>query len=368
MTGQRLRQVWIIARLQLSRVFFSKRSFWVYLLAIFPAVIFFGHGISVQIRRARFATVAKPTSVLEAIRPGDTADDVLARAGEPMYDFTFSRNGRFGKKGGKIRSTSGRDDGPEVRRMSYTDGHRVWDLSFESGILQNANSRTLIDLEEDRRVFATVFQHFYLRGAIFFGCLGIFMNLFRGEMLDKTLHFWFLAPVRREVLLAGKYLAGLIAATLIFTVGAVIAYGGLLWGQEPSQTSALWRDYGATQILWYVASAALACVGYGSVFLAAGMLLRNPIIPAVVILIWEGSNPILPSMLQKLSVLYYAQSLAPVPPLADPNAPALIRLLMSPAEPPSAIAAVAGLLALTAVVLWLAARSVRRLEVNYGTG
>jgi ABC-type transport system involved in multi-copper enzyme maturation permease subunit len=353
-----LRQVWIIARLQLSRVFFSKRSFWVYLLAIFPAVIFFGHGIFVQIQRARFAAVAKPTSVLEAIRPGDTADDVLARAGEPMSDFTF-RNRQFGKKS--------RDDGPEIRRMSYTDGHRVWDLFFESGILQSANSRTLIDLEEDRRVFATVFQHFYLRLAIFFGCLGIFMNLFRGEMLDKTLHFWFLAPVRREVLLAGKYLAGLIAATLIFTVGAVIAYGGLLWGQEPSQTSALWRDYGATPILWYVASAALACVGYGSVFLAAGMLLRNPIIPAVVILIWEGSNPVLPAMLQKLSVLYYAQSLAPVPPLADPNAPALIRLLMSPAEPPSAIAAVAGLLALTAVVLWLAARSVRRLEVNYGT-
>ena len=41
----------------------------------------------------------------------------------------------------------------------------------------------------------------------FFGCLGIFMNLFRGEMLDKTLHFWFLMPVRREVLLAGKYVA-----------------------------------------------------------------------------------------------------------------------------------------------------------------
>ena len=42
------------------------------------------------------------------------------------------------------------------------------------------------------------------------------MNLFRGEMLDKTLHYWFLAPARREVLLAGKYLAGLIAAVVIF--------------------------------------------------------------------------------------------------------------------------------------------------------
>jgi hypothetical protein len=32
-TNFRLRQVWTIARLQLRRVFFSKRSLWVYLLA-----------------------------------------------------------------------------------------------------------------------------------------------------------------------------------------------------------------------------------------------------------------------------------------------------------------------------------------------
>ena len=29
----------------------------------------------------------------------------------------------------------------------------------------------------------------------------MFMYLFRGEMTNRTLHFWLLAPVRREVLL-----------------------------------------------------------------------------------------------------------------------------------------------------------------------
>jgi hypothetical protein len=32
----RLRQVWIIARLEMRRAFFSKRAVWVYLLALFP--------------------------------------------------------------------------------------------------------------------------------------------------------------------------------------------------------------------------------------------------------------------------------------------------------------------------------------------
>ncbi len=82
----------------------------------------------------------------------------------------------------------------------------------------------MIDLHEDRVAFAFVFHHFYLRLAVFFGCLGIFMNLFRGEMLDKTLHYWLLAPARREVLLIGQYLAGLIAAVVIFTAGAWICY------------------------------------------------------------------------------------------------------------------------------------------------
>ena len=43
------------------------------------------------------------------------------------------------------------------------------------------------------------------------------MNLFRGEVVDRSLHYYFLAPVRREVLVVGKYLSGLIATIALFT-------------------------------------------------------------------------------------------------------------------------------------------------------
>ena len=349
----RLRQVWTIARLELRRVFFSRRSFWVYLLAIFPSVMFLGHGIDVKVHQARGASHTTPATVLESIREGDTDEEVLQRAGQPINDFTY-RRGR-------------EESAPVNRHMQFFDGRRRWDLSFEAGILHHIDARALIDLEEDRQIFAAVFQYFYLRLAIFFGCLGIFMNLFRGEMLDKTLHFWFLAPARREVLLAGKYLAGLIAAVLIFGAGAALCFGVMLWPQDAAAVSAFWSDRGASHLFWYVAAAALGCVGYGSVFLAAGLLLRNPIIPAVVILLWEGVNGILPAALQKLSVLYYVQSLCPVPAPIDQGAPLLIRLLVAPAEPPSAVVAVFGLLGVTVLVLWAASRAVRRLEINYGT-
>src|ERR1051325_8898668 len=58
----------------------------------------------------------------------------------------------------------------------------------------------------DSMIFAALFQFFYLRATIFFGCMGIFSNLFRGEMLEKTLHYYYLTPMRRELLVLGKYL------------------------------------------------------------------------------------------------------------------------------------------------------------------
>src|SRR5579863_6457381 len=126
------------------------------------------------------------------------------------------------------------------------------------------------DFGQDTNVFATLFQLFFLRLAVFFGCLGIFMNLFRGEVLDRSLHYYFLAPIRREVLLAGKFLAGVIATCLIFTSSTVLQIAGLYWSHG-------WRvfsDYlmngnGLSHMADYLGATILACIGYGSIFLTA---------------------------------------------------------------------------------------------------
>ena len=51
----------------------------------------------------------------------------------------------------------------------------------------------------------------------------------------------------------------------------------------------------------------------------------------------------------------------------DDEAPALVRLLAAPAAPASRPAAILGLVALTAFVLWIAARAVRRMQISYGS-
>ncbi len=258
------------------------------------------------------------------------------------------------------------DERTEYRQVVYFDGRRVARLLFVDGILDSRSIEPLLNFEEDRTIFAGIFQYFYLRLAVFFGCLGMFMYLFSGEMSNRTLHYWFLAPARREVLLAGKYAAGLIASSAIFGGGALLAFAAMVWPHDPVELQAYWNAGGMAHAFWYGAAAALGCVGYGSVFLALGLYVRNPIIPAAVLLAWEGINGILPHALQKISILYYLQSLCPVPAPMDDDAPTLIRLLAAPAAPASRPGAMLGLLLLTAFVLWIASRAVRRMEISYG--
>ena len=348
----RLRQALLIARLELSRAFFSKRAFWVYGLALFPMIIFVGHGLDVTWKRQRWAATTITREQMDRVTEGQTLEEVTEKLGKPI------RQGQWED-----------DDDKRVHAWrSYYDGKRRVDLDFTNGLLTHIRAQELADFEDDRTVLATVFQYFYLRLAIFFGCLGIFMNLFRGEMLDKTLHYWLLAPARRETLLAGKYLAGVAASVVIFGVGTAVCFYGVLWYQNPAEVQAYWAGQGPAHLFWYVAASSLACIGYGSVFVAAGLLVRNPIVPAALLLLWESINGFLPAALQKLSVLYYVQSLCPVPPVDfDEDTPALLKMLLAPAEPASAAMAVLGVMGVTALVLWAAGRAIRRTEINYGT-
>jgi ABC-type transport system involved in multi-copper enzyme maturation permease subunit len=366
-TRVHVQQAWTIARIEMRRAFFSKRGLWVYLLAIFPCVAFLLHGLQMKLMEERWSQNGRVSAqLIDSFAKGDRVDDVLKRAPNPSFDHEWTnRHDEEEEPVGK--ESKDRREEPEHRRsISYFDGQRVADLRFTNGVLEAKHVRQSRDFNQDRKIFAGIFQLFYLRLAIFFGCLGIFMNLFRGEMLDKTLHFWFLTPVRREVLLAGKYIAGLTAASVIFGGGAVLGYAAMLWPNNGIDAQAFMAAAGWSHALWYAAAAVLGCLGYGSVFLAAGLLLRNPIIPAAVILLWESINGFLPAAMQKLSVLYYLQSLCPEAAPID-DGPALLRLILAPAAPASKGLAIMGLVMLTALVLWAASKAVKRIEINYST-
>ena len=208
------------------------------------------------------------------------------------------------------------------------------------------------------QVYAAVYNGLILRTLVFFGCAWMFMNLFRGEVVDRSLHYYFLSPVRREVLVVGKYLSGLLAAMVLFSVTTVASMLILYFGIFPSESSAyFFKGAGASHLLSYFGVTLLACVGYGAVFLMMGLVFRNPIVPGLVLYGWEWINFLLPPGLKKVSVIHYLTSLVPVSMSEGPFAVL--------AEPTPAWISVPSLFLFTAVVLVLAGWHARRMEVSY---
>ncbi|MGE5644488.1 MAG: ABC-2 transporter permease [Acidobacteriota bacterium] len=218
------------------------------------------------------------------------------------------------------------------------------------------------DGSSDLAFFAGVFQLFILRLIVFFGCVVIFLRLFRGEVIQKSLHYYFLAPVRREVLVIGKYLAGAITAIAVFAVSTVLCYMVTLQHLALTDARAL-AGPAMKHMAAYAGVTALACLGYGAVFLLLGMLFRNPIIPAILVLLWESLIMFVPALLKKISVIFYLESLCPVRVPFDGDLGAIFAITAAPAPP---YLAIPGLLLLTAAVVTIAAVRIRKMEISYG--
>lgn len=210
--------------------------------------------------------------------------------------------------------------------------------------------------EED--VFAQVYQTLILRLCLYFGCAATFLGLIRGEVNDRALHYYLLAPLKREVLIAGKFVGGLVGAFTLFGLSTFFTRL-LMLGYAPTDAPrALLAAPWLPNTLLYLGITFLACLGYGAVFLAVGVARVNPIIPTLVLFGLESVNIFLPSVLKQLSVTYYLTSLCPIPLDLGP-----IAILASPVPAPVAIL---GLVALAGALLAWSMRRARWLEVDYG--
>jgi ABC-type transport system involved in multi-copper enzyme maturation permease subunit len=225
------------------------------------------------------------------------------------------------------------------------------------------DSHPAFQLGDDTNVLAGIVQLYYIRLGVFFGCLGIFSRLIRGEMIERSLHFYLLSPVRREILLLAKFAAGSITAILLFGSAIVVDFALMYMGFGAAGKDYIFNGPGLGQLGAYLGIIALACLGYGAVFLLLSMMFRNPMPGAMLVLGWEAINPVLPSLLQKFSVASYLRHLMPVKVASD----GIFALLTVETEPVSAWAATLGLLLLIAFVLVYSCYRIRKLEIRYTT-
>lgn len=218
-------------------------------------------------------------------------------------------------------------------------------------------------LSDDTNVLAGIMQFYYLRLGIFFGCLGIFSRLIRGEMVERSLHFYLLSPVRRELLLLAKFVAGSISAIALFATATIADFVFMYVAFGPAGQEYVFHGPGLGQLESYLAIVVLASLGYGAVFLLLSMIFRNPTPAAMLVMGWEAINPVMPSLLQKISVASYLRHLMPITVPGD----GIFALLTVQTEPVPTSLAVLGLLLLTAAILAYSCIRIRRLEIRYTT-
>ncbi|HET8645053.1 MAG TPA: hypothetical protein VFO85_06170, partial [Vicinamibacteria bacterium] len=124
----------------------------------------------------------------------------------------------------------------ELRR-TFSIWRSLWllGLAFAPAavILGHALHHGGCQLEEETLILAGIVQAYYVRFGVFFGCLWIFMRLVRGEVAERTLHYWFLAPLRRDLLIVGKFLAGVVATVAVFSAGVAASFA-LMYGHFPA--------------------------------------------------------------------------------------------------------------------------------------
>lgn len=216
-----------------------------------------------------------------------------------------------------------------------------------------------LELEEIPTAFAIGFQSGVIPLMVFFACAGVFSDLFRRDITDHSLHYWLLAPIRRELVALGKFLGALVMLSCLFGTSTACAYVAYYL---PNPSGRAWHLLLAPQSFAamgsYVAATVLAVLGYGALFFVVGMFFKSPVLPALGLWLWEAINQLLPSFLKHLSVIHYVKAFFPVH-LTE-------GLFALGSEPPAAWVALLTIPAFAVACVAVAIVRVRTIEVTYG--
>jgi ABC-type transport system involved in multi-copper enzyme maturation permease subunit len=183
-------------------------------------------------------------------------------------------------------------------------------------------------------MFGSIVWLLFLRFAV--PVLGVWYgtSLIADEVDEKTITYLFVRPIRRGVVVIGKYLAYL-ACTSCLVFGAVAVVYASVMGETSSPPDAS---------LWTVpVSVVLGLAAYGALFTFMGAALKRPLVLGLIFAFgWEQAALLIPGYLRRFTLAYHLE--------------AVFR------DAPSASSSLAWLLAITAGCLLLATRAVERRE------
>ncbi len=125
------------------------------------------------------------------------------------------------------------------------------------------------------------------------------------EVDGRTLNYLITRPIRRPVILLGKFLGFVVVTTIMLLVTLVLCWLAVLAGSGPAlllkELPILLAD--GVMVVFGILS-------YGALFTLSGAWLRKPAVPMLVyIFLWEHAVSFLPGNVQRLTILHFLESL-----------------------------------------------------------
>jgi hypothetical protein len=142
----------------------------------------------------------------------------------------------------------------------------------------------------------------------------------------------------------------------LFLSTSIATYYLYFFPAPPGRNWALTRT-GTLHLVNYLFVVLLACIAYGALFMLIGLIIRNPMIPAIFLLLLEFFGYVLPPIFQRMTIGLYLQRFIPLTVVRGPFAIMI--------EPPSAPASLGMLMVASAAMVWLSTVILRRTQITY---
>ncbi len=202
-------------------------------------------------------------------------------------------------------------------------------------------------------MFGLMIWAFYLRFSV--PVLGAFYgtSLIADEVEDKTVTYLFTRPVSRASILFGKFLAYVLCTVIVVLPSVTVVW--LLVTPIGGSLGANFVDLVKDLLIL-----ATGLIAYGALFAFVGATFKRPLLISLVFVFgFEPSVMIFPGYLKRFTLSYYIQGLVPQ---AMPNDSFVSLVTQIFREIPSLSTSIAALAFITALCLWLAARTVTNKE------
>ena len=192
-------------------------------------------------------------------------------------------------------------------------------------------------IEEDTRVLAYTFQIFYLRVGDILWLPGACLPGFSAarSWREEVCHYYFLSPMRREVLVVGSFWLALLRLRLCFPGASVLLCFTFAYGR----VWAAGRAFVFNKVRTWPADAMLTCWlrclhawALAQSSLRSSLILRIRFCPPIAVLFWESFHSVAPSLLQETQHSFYLKQLCPVT-IPPDGLMALFTVMTEPVSP-----------------------------------